>query len=159
MIKFAYTQDRVKVSLLKQSDSNTTPTITNTQSTTKGFGRRVQHPVSTSSPDFPSSHLTDSLPPNASPIRQRRRKVDNPRTPPLKNADETVLVVIETQALTILPYLRRMSNAQDSLGGVVVSKVELFCTQSCVADAVYYDSLVFQCTLCSANLSDGSIAC
>ena len=56
-------------------------------------------------------------------------------------------------------YLRRVDIGQSSLGGRVVSKVDLFCTQQRVMDAVYYDSLVFQCTLCSSNLTDGSIAC
>ena len=59
--------------------------------------------------------------------------------------------------MAITSYLRRMP--ADAVVGTVVSKVELFCIQAMVEEAVYRDSLVFQCRLCSSNLKDGHIAC
>ena len=81
--------------------------------------------------------------------------VDDPRTPP-KDC-ETQLVAIETQSMAITSFLRRMPI--DAVVGTAVSKVELFCIQAMVEEAVYRDSLVFQCRLCSSNLKDGHIAC
>lgn len=83
--------------------------------------------------------------------------MDDQRTPPKDN--ETLLVAVETQPMSITSYLNRVPAGQKALAGQVISKVDLFCTQSRVKEAVYRDSLVFQCELCSQNLSDGSLAC
>ena len=80
---------------------------------------------------------------------------DDQRTPP-KDC-ETQLVAMETQSMAITSFLHRMPS--DAVVGAVVSKVELFCIQVMVEEAVYRDSLVFQCGLCSSNLKDGHIAC
>ena len=68
-------------------------------------------------------------------------------------------MVVETQAMAVSGFLRRVRGEEVSLGGVAVAKMELFCTQSKVTGVVHLDSLVFCVSLCSANLSDGNIAC
>jgi hypothetical protein len=151
-------KDWVKVSLIKQTEHHTpkdSPAGTATPTTLgrgspRFFGRKTQQ-LSTS----PDAHLTISLPPSAAPLRQKRRMVDELRTPP-KDC-ETQLVTTETQSMPITSYLRRMP--ADTVVGAVVSKVELFCIRAMVEEAVYRDSLVFQCGLCSSNLKDGHIAC
>lgn len=83
--------------------------------------------------------------------------MEDQRTPPKDK--ETLLVAVETQPMSITSYLRRVNVEQNALAGQVISKVDLFCTQSRVQEAVYRDSLVFQCLLCSSNLTDGCLTC
>ena len=83
--------------------------------------------------------------------------MDDQRAPPKDN--ETHLIAVETQPMSIRSYLNRVPAGEKALAGQVISKVDLFCTQSRVKEAVYRDSLVFQCELCSENLSEGSLAC
>ena len=115
------------------------------------FGRKSQ--LLSSSPE---DLLSLSLPPNSSPIREKRKLFDEERTPPKDG--KTIPIAIETQPMAITSYLYRMEQTTLPVG-TAVSKLELFCTQTRVAEAVYRDSLVFQCLLCSGNRTEGSIAC
>ena len=148
-------QDRVRVSLIDQTktqpNSPTHPPLPTTPRSSPKFVRRQSNlpPLSPPSPI--------SLPPTAAPLRQPRRLADDQRPPPLRQG--SALVVIETQAMAVQGFLRRVRGGEMSLGGVVVSKMELFCTQSKVIGVVHLDSLVFSVCLCSGNLSDGHIAC
>ena len=144
-----YPQDRVRVSLLDQtrtqphSSTSYTPATPTVQSSPK-FPRCQSH----LSPSSPS--LAVSLPPSASPLRQPRKLADDTRPPPLRQGP--ALVGVETQAMAVPGFLRRVRGDEMSLGGVPVSKMELFCTQSKVNGVVFLDSLVLSVSLCSGNL-------
>ena len=132
------------VSLLKQTEYQRARTDSTVNRTTPRFFTRRPAPQQC---DF-----VQTLPANVSPIRQKRKLTEEQRTPPKDN--ETILVAVEAQPMVVKSYLRRVKAKDVALTGQFISKTELFCTQTRVADVVYRDSLVFQCALCSSNLTE-----
>ena len=143
-------QDRVRVSLVDQTQL---PSAQTARQSHQRFFRRQTNPHPSTSPP-----LTLSLPPSASPLRHWRRLADEPRS--LTDAAiRPSLSAVESQAMAVPSYLQRVRREETCLGGQVLAKLELFCTQTRVGEVVYCDSLVFTISLCSGNLTDGSIAC
>ena len=135
-------QDDVKVSLLLQTECEFAKNGHQSPRTLRFFRKARDHDTEL---------MSQTLPPRASPILQRRRMMEESITPPKDH--ETVLVALESQRMATEVYLRRMNSGEGPLPvGPVVSKVELFSLQKRVACAVYRDSLVFQCCLRSSNL-------
>ena len=80
----------------------------------------------------------------------------NDHVPSKKN--DTQLVIYEQQHIMTNTYLRKIKRDHYVLQiGPVVGKLDLFCTQQRVEQAVWRDSLVFQCSLQKSSVGEMSL--